>query len=84
MVLITDYNTKIAEVESEISDLNLNTDELRYYPFVVSLDRRDRNYKTLYDLSPMIFDLLCVPNKTENINLKVLNMVSKNTNHKHS
>ena len=84
MVLITDYNTKIAEVESEISDLNLNTDELRYYPFVVSLDRRDRNYKTLYDLSPMILDLLCVPNKTENINLKVLNMVSKNTNHKHS
>ena len=37
--------------------IDLNHDELRYYPFMVSLDRRDGRCNTLHDPSLIIFNL---------------------------
>ena len=48
--------------------IDLNPDEPRYYPLLLSLDRYKRNYNTLDDLS----DRLCVPNKTKDENVKVV------------
>ena len=42
---------------------------LRYYPFAVNLDRC---CNTLSDLSNKV----CVPNKTEDLNLNVFNMIT--------
>ena len=46
--------------------------ELRYYLFVVELDRCVGSSNTLNDLSNKI----CVPNKTEDLILSVFNMIS--------
>ena len=49
--------------------IKLNLDEynqeLRYYPFMVNLDKFNGRCNTLDDLSSRI----CVPNKTEDVNL---------------
>ena len=56
--------------------LNLHPNEyiqgLRYYPFAVNLDRCVRSCDTLNDLSNKV----CVPNKTEDLNLSVFNMIT--------
>ena len=56
--------------------INLNANKrnqrLRYYPFVVSLNRCDGSCNTFDDLSIRI----SVPNKTEDVNLNVFNMVA--------
>ena len=46
--------------------------ELHYYPFAVNLDRCVGSCNTLNNLS----NKACVPNKTEDLNLTVLNMVT--------
>ena len=43
-----------------------------YYPFSVKLDRCDRSCNTLIDLSNKV----CVPNKIEDLNLNVCNMIT--------
>ena len=45
---------------------------LRYCPFVVNLDRCARSCHTLNDLSNKV----CVPNKTEDLNLSLFNMIT--------
>ena len=45
--------------------------EFHYYPFAVKLDRCVGSYNTLNDLSNKV----CVPNKTEDLNLSVFNMI---------
>ena len=45
---------------------------LRYCPFVVNLDRCARSCNTLNDLSNKV----CVPNKTEDLNLSLFNMIT--------
>ena len=54
-------------------DLHPNeySQELRYYPFWVKLDRRVGSRNTLKDLSNKV----CVPNKTEDLNIHVFNMI---------
>ena len=47
------------------------TQECYYYPFAVKLDRCVRSYNTMSDLSNKV----CVPNKTEDLNISVFNMV---------
>ena len=47
--------------------------EFRYYPFPVKLDRCVRSCNTVNDLSNKV----CVPNKTENLNLIVFNMITR-------
>ena len=46
--------------------------EFHYYPFVVKLDRCAGSCNTLNDL----FNKVCVPNKTEDLNLSVFNMIT--------
>ena len=53
--------------------IGLNGNELHYYPFMVSLDRSNRGCSTFDDLPSRT----CVPNKTEDVNLNVFNMIAK-------
>ena len=46
--------------------------ELRYYPFAINLDRCAGSCNTLHDLSNKV----CVPNKTEDLNLNVFDMIT--------
>ena len=53
-------------------DTNDNSQEFHYYPFTVKLDRCVGSCNTLNDLSNKV----CVPNKTEDLNLSVFNMIT--------
>ena len=53
-------------------DPNEYSQEFHFYPFVVKLDRCVEGCNTLNDLS----NKLCVPNKTEDLNLSVFNMIT--------
>ena len=58
---------------------NINPDGLRYHPFIVNLDQCGEDCNILDDPSALIFDLfqrLCVPNKTENLDVKVFDMIT--------
>ena len=46
--------------------------EFYEYPFAVKLDRYVGKNNTLYDLSNKV----CVPNKTDDLNLSVFNMIT--------
>ena len=47
--------------------------ELHYYPFAAKLDRCVGSCNTLNDLSNNV----CVPNKTEDLNISVFNMITR-------
>ena len=51
---------------------NKYTQRLRCYPFEVNLDICAGSCNTLHDLSNKV----CVPNKTEDLNLSVFNMIT--------
>ena len=59
--------------QTTLSNLHPNehSQEFHYYPFVVKLDRCVGSSNTLNDLSNKI----CVPNKTEDLNLSMFNMI---------
>ena len=52
---------------------NEYSQEFHYYPFAVKLDRCVGSCNTLIDLSNKVR----IPSKTENLNLSVLNMVTR-------
>ena len=52
---------------------NEYSQEFHYYPFAVKLDRCVRSCNTLNDLSNKV----CVPNKTESLNLSVFDMTTR-------
>ena len=52
---------------------NEYSQEFHYYPFAVKLDRCVGSCNTLNDLS----NKACVPNKTEDLNLSVFNMIAR-------
>ena len=51
--------------------VDLNLDELHYYPFIISMNGCDGGCNTTED--PI--GTICVPNKMEDMNLKVFNMI---------
>ena len=51
---------------------NEYSQEFHYYPFAIKLDQCVGNCNTLNDLS----NKACVPNKTEDLNLSVFNMIA--------
>ena len=51
---------------------NEYSQEFHYYPFSVKLDRCAESCNTINNLSNKV----CVPNKTEDLNLKVFNMIT--------
>ena len=56
--------------------IGLNSDDypqgLHYYPFVVNLDKRVGSWDTLNNL----YNMVCVPNKTEDLNISDFNMIT--------
>ena len=63
------------EIQPTLINLNPNeySQELHYYPFAVKLDRSAESFKILNDLSNKVY----VPNKTKDLNLSVLNMITE-------
>ena len=68
--------------QSEMSDstyfffliyILMNSQEFHYYPFAVKLDRCVGCCNNLNDLS----DKVCIPNKTEDLNLSVFKMITE-------
>lgn len=53
--------------------IDLNPNELSYYPFMGSINKCNESCKTLDDA----FGKICVPNIIENVNLIVFNMITK-------
>ena len=51
---------------------NEYSQEFHYYPLAVKLDRCVGSFNTLNDLSNKV----CVPNKTEDLNLSIFNMIT--------
>ena len=51
---------------------NADRQEFHYHPFAVKLDRWVGSFNTFNDLS----NKLCVPNKTEDLDLSVFNMIT--------
>ena len=51
---------------------NEYSQELHYYPYAVKFDRCVGSCNTLNDLSNRLY----VPNKTEDLNINVLNMIT--------
>ena len=51
---------------------NLNPVELNYYPFMISLDKRNGSYNAVFEL----YAKICVPSETKGVNIKVLNKVT--------
>ena len=66
----------IEKCEIQPTPINLNSNEysqeLHYYPFAVKLDRCFGSCNTLNDLSNKV----CIPNKTNYLNLSVFNMIT--------
>ena len=58
---------------------NENSQEFHFYPFAVKLDRCVRSCNTLNDLSNKV----CIPSKTEDLNLSVFNMITRMNESKH-
>ena len=52
---------------------NEYSQEFHYYPLAVKLDRYVGSCKTLNDLS----NKACLPNKTDDLNLKIFNMIAR-------
>ena len=62
-------------IQTTVIDLYPNeySPELHYYPFAFKLDRCVGSCNTLNDLSNKV----CVPNKTEDLDLSMLNMIAR-------
>ena len=58
--------------------IDLDLDELHYYPFIISMSRCDGSCNTTENP----FGGVCVPNKMEDLNLEVFNMIEE-MNQKH-
>ena len=52
--------------------IDLNTVELKYYPFLINLDKCSGSYNSVDDLSTKI----CFRSKTKDVNVKVFNMIT--------
>ena len=68
------FLSKKSKIEPTLINSNPNEhiQELHYYPFKVKLDRCVGSSNTLNDLSNEV----CVTNKTEDLNIHVLNMIT--------
>ena len=70
------YHTKFVSLNNQkVINLHPNkySQEFHYYPFAVKLDRCVGSCNTLNDLSNKV----CVPSKTEDLNLRLIKMVTR-------
>ena len=68
------WNNQKWEIQPTLINLHPNeyNQEFYYYPFPVKLDRCVGSCNTVNNLSNKV----CVPNKTEDLNLRVFNMIT--------
>ena len=70
------YILKKSKCKIQLTLINLHPNEynqeFHYYPFAVKLDRCVGSFNTLNDLSNKV----CVPSKTEELNLRVFKMIT--------
>ena len=59
--------------------IDLNPTEINCFPFMISLDRCNRSYNVVDDLSMKT----CVPSETRDVNVKAFNMITKRNKVKH-
>ena len=52
--------------------IDLNPVELKYYPFIINLDKCSVSYNSVDESSTK----MCVPSKTKDVNVKVFNMIT--------
>ena len=69
------WNNQKWEIQPTLINLHPNeyNQEFYYYPFPVKLDRCVGSCNTVNDLSNKV----CVPNKTEDLNLRVFNIITE-------
>ena len=70
------YHTKFVSLNNQkVINLHPNkySQEFHYYPFAIKLDRCVGNCNTLNNLSNKV----CVPNKTEDLNISMFNMTTE-------
>ena len=62
------------EIQPTLINLRPNecSQEFHYYPFSIKLDRCFESYNTINNLS----DKVCIPNKTEDLNLSIFNIIA--------
>ena len=53
--------------------IDLNPTELKYYLYIITLDKCNGNYNTL----TKILDTICVLNEVENVDLNVFNLITR-------
>ena len=72
---VTAKCTSVNDQQNMVSPMliDLNLDELCYYPFIISMSRCNESCNTAEDP----FGRICVPNKIEDVNLKVFNIIKK-------
>ena len=51
--------------------IDFNSFQVKCYPFMINLNKYNKSCNVLRDLSTII----CVPNKTKDVNVKVINVV---------
>ena len=63
------------QIQPALISLRANeySQELHYFPFAVKLDRFVGSCNTINDL----FNKVCVPNKMEDLNIHVFNMITR-------
>ena len=68
------FSNKKCEIQPALISLHLNkySQEFHYYPFTFKLDQCIGRCNTLNDLS----NKACIPNKTEDLNLSLFNMIT--------
>ena len=57
--------------------IDLNPDDIHYYSFTLNVDRCDGSYNTVEDLFLEYCCRICIPNLTEDVDLKVFNMMKE-------
>ena len=74
-VLLRSLNHQKSMIQPIVINLHPNkySQEFHYYPFAVKLDRCVGSCNTLNDLSNKV----CVPSKTEDLNLRLIKMVTR-------
>ena len=58
-------------MQARPTPLNINSDETLFYPFTLSVIKREGSLNTIDD--PCV--RVCVPNKVEKLNVKVFNLI---------
>ena len=59
--------------QARLTLININSDETFCYSFVVSVNKCSWSFNTITDS----YDPICVPDKLRNINVEVLNLISR-------